>query len=365
MQIKIRFRPQLLSFTFFIFIVFLTGTSAGFSQGLGGMKGKNRLEGRFKFLPLPYINYNRSIGATFGALPMAMFNPVENDTLSPSSVAGLLGVYSTNKTWFGMGFAALFFDQDTWRVLSAAGLGSVNFQFYLDNPVDKWIPYNTAADVIYLQVKRRVVNKIYAGVSYVHTTFQTTTELFPDSLNNMLNGLGFVASMDKRSNFYYPWKGFHSNIKYFTYPEAFGNEFVSNKIAIDHNHYVPFRSENDVLATRIFAGIGIGELTFNQQFIVGQVDIRGYSEGAYRGDYMLAIQGEYRWNFHNRLGMVGFLGFATVFDSINEDDDGKILPGIGTGIRFTAFTDTNMNVGMDIAAGLDDWGIYFRIGEAF
>ena len=44
---------------------------------------------------------------------------------------------------------------------------------------------------------------------------------------------------------------------------------------------------------------------------------------------------------------------------------GRLLPGGGVGIRFTAFADNNMNVGLDVAAGRGDWGMYFRIGEAF
>jgi hypothetical protein len=69
-------------------------------QGIDGDGGESngRIEGRYKIVPLPYINYNRSIGLTVGALPMVMFNPVERDTISPSSVAGLLGMYSTNGT---------------------------------------------------------------------------------------------------------------------------------------------------------------------------------------------------------------------------------------------------------------------------
>jgi len=82
-------------------------------QGIpgGGMDGDaNRIDGKFKFIPLPYLNYDRSIGFTVGAIPMAMFNPVEKDTLSPSSIGGLFGMYTTNKTWFTMGFTALFLD---------------------------------------------------------------------------------------------------------------------------------------------------------------------------------------------------------------------------------------------------------------
>jgi hypothetical protein len=29
------------------------------------------------------------------------------------------------------------------------------------------------------------------------------------------------------------------------------------------------------------------------------------------------------------------------------------------------FPDNNMNVGLDVAAGREDWGLYFRIGEAY
>lgn len=78
--------------------------------------------------------------------------------------------------------------------------------------------------------------------------------------------------------------------------------------------------------------------------------LRGYTQGAFRGNHLLALQGEYRWNFHRRWGAVGFAGLATVFEAINAPDNGRILPGIGTGIRFRAFPDNNFSVGLDIAS---------------
>jgi outer membrane protein assembly factor BamA len=336
------------------------------SQGIGGGGlSSSRIEGNFKFYPIPYINYNRSIGFSIGALPMAMFNPVKKDTISPSSIVGMLGMYSTNDTWFAMAFGAFFIDEDNWRFVTAGGLGSINFQFYLDNPIDVWVPYNTAADFFYIDAKRRIVDKLYGGVSYVYTKFQTSTDIFTDTLGTRLHGLGLELSMDRRSNLYYPRSGYFANLGYTTYPGAFGNEFVSNKIEMDYNHYVPLNEARDVIASRFYAGLGIGDLSFNQQFIVGRTDIRGYTQGAYRGNYMLAIQSEYRWNFHKRFGAVGFLGLATVFEAINTEDSGKILPGIGTGFRYMVSKDTNMNAGLDIAVGKDDWGIYFKVGEAF
>lgn len=348
-------------------IVALMSPAGIAGQDLGGGGQRGRIEGKYKIVPLPYFNYNRSIGASFGALPMVMFNPVARDTISPSSIGGLLAMYSTNKTWFVVGFARLHLSEDDWRVTGAGGAGSINFQFYLDNPINIWVPYNTRAGFAYVEVQRRVYKRIYGGVSYVHTRFQNTTELAPDtSVTTTLNGIGLSASWDVRSNVYYPRTGFLSNVKYFTYPTAFGNEVTSNTVDIDHNHYFPVRENTDVIAARAFVGLGIGDLAFNQQYIVGRrSDIRGYTQGAHRGNYLVAVQGEYRWNFWRRFGAVGFAGLATVFEGLNEADDGTIFPGVGAGIRFTAFAENHMNVGMDFAVGDGDWGLYFRVGEAF
>ena len=125
------------------------------------------------------------------------------------------------------------------------------------------------------------------------------------------------------------------------------------------------REDKDVIATWIYGGFGIGDLSFEQQFIVGRQDIRGYTQGKYRGDYLLAAQGEYRWNFNEKMSAAGFFGLATVYGSINESDEGVILPGIGTGFRYNVFPKYHMNIGFDVAAGKDDWGFYFRVGEAF
>ena len=73
------------SFLFIVVVAFyLSFPHAGYSQAIpsGGMDGEiNRIDGKFKFIPLPYLNYDRSIGFTLGAIPMAMFNPIEKDTL--------------------------------------------------------------------------------------------------------------------------------------------------------------------------------------------------------------------------------------------------------------------------------------------
>ncbi|MDX2432898.1 MAG: BamA/TamA family outer membrane protein, partial [Bacteroides sp.] len=330
-----------------------------------GAGANGRIEGKVKFMPIPYLNYDRSMGFALGAVPMLMFNPVAKDTISPSSLVGGVFTYSTNKTWFTMGFGMFFLNENRWRLTTAGGMGNVNFQFYLDGLVGGWIPYNSESKFFMLKVERKIYKKLYGGVSYNFADVISSASDYPIADSVTLNGFGLNLSLDMRDNPHYPRSGSLSEVKYNAFPEFFGNEAQSQKIQISTNHYFSTRQEKDVIAARLYGGFGLGDLAFSQQFIVKNKDIRGYTQGAYRGNNVLALQGEYRWNFSKRWGAIGYAGVATVFDALNESDNWKPLPGVGTGIRFKAFTATNFNVGLDIAAGIDDWGIYFQIGEVF
>ena len=70
----------------YINVVNLSSSGTGVMSADGGTLaigggGGGRIEGKFQFMPIPYINYNRSVGFTLGALPMAMWNPVDSDTI--------------------------------------------------------------------------------------------------------------------------------------------------------------------------------------------------------------------------------------------------------------------------------------------
>ena len=63
--------------------------------------------------------------------------------------------------------------------------------------------------------------------------------------------------------------------------------------------------------------------------------------------------------------MVAFGGLGIATDDLHGTNYSGVLPSIGTGIRFKAIESKDINIGMDVALGKDDWGLYFRIGEAF
>ena len=344
------------------------------SQGIpsAGAEGEDMLgEKNFAFLPIPYLNYDRSLGFQAGALPLGMYRVNPEDTVSPASITGLFGMYTSNESWFTLFFQQFYLNEDKWRITAAGGYGSVNFQFYMQSPINRFIDYNTAASFLYGLVQRRIVKNLYGGFHYVYVEFKTVFEdgeVKLESPSVFLNGVGADISFDSRSDVYYPRDGILSNVMYTSFPDFLDNVFESQKIDFDINKYWSVRHDKDVLAGRLFLGSGIGELSFQQQYVVGLNDfgdIRGYTQSTYRGDQLYALQSEYRWNYHKTLSQVFFLGVATVQGSFNEEHNGKILPGIGTGFRVNVAPQYHMNVGMDVAAGIDDWGIYFRIGEAF
>ena len=298
---------------------------------------------------------------------MTMYNLNRNDTISPSSISGIFGMYTTNKSWFIMQFNKFYFRQDKYRAILVGGTGNFNSQFFLDLPIfNDFIKYSTALSFIKVELQRRIIPNLYGGLNYSFAKLYNELDI-SENLNyeTYLNSLGAILSYDVRSSVYYPVKGTLINLNYSSFPGFLDNEFVSNKITLDLNYYHSIKNNRDILALRFYGGAGIGDLNFNQQFVVGNNDIRGYTQNKYRGDQIVALQGEYRWNPYKKIGFVGFVGLASIFSSLNEKDNGKILPGVGTGFRFNVFPKNHMNVGMDFAAGIDDWGIYFKIGEAF
>lgn len=321
----------------------------------------------FSFVPIPFVDYGRSIGFAYGLLPMAMYTINKKDTISPQSITGLIMFRTTNDTWMAGTFGKFFLKEDKYRVTVAAVTGNVNFQFYPDLPgAPETVDYSTGLDYISVDVQRQVAPSMYAGIGYVFTNFATEFDVedVPTDYTT-LHGGKLIWSYDRRNEVYYPRNGYLTNFNYNFFPEFFGNEETSNKITIDHNQYFSARQNKDIIATRLYVGIGIGELDFNQQFVLGGKDLRGYSQGEYRGEQMYALQGEYRWNPTNRFGLVGFAGLAMVHNENMTADNGTILPAAGGGFRITVFPKNHMNVGLDAGVGKGDWSINFQIGETF
>ncbi|WP_121665652.1 BamA/TamA family outer membrane protein [Mesonia aquimarina] len=323
-------------------------------------------ENSVEFTVMPYVSYNRNLKAMFGVIPMLMYDVDKTDTISPPSISGVAGVYTTNKSYFFTGFTKIYLQEDHWRLSAFVVLGDYNSQFYVtDAEVPGFYDYATKAKIISVDAQRKIVNDLFAGISLTHAYYET--DYFNGKLPSTteLNSLEGSLLLDKRNDIYYPTQGYRAKLKLETSPEWLGNELASDRIIASLDHYLSMRENKDVLAARLSGKIGLGEVPFERQISIGGKDIRGYSEGKFRGNGLLALQGEYRWNFSSKMGLVGFGGLSTLYGSENESFDWDLYPGAGVGYRYKAFKKVKFNIGLDVAVGKDDFGVYFRIGESF
>lgn len=320
-----------------------------------------------KLSAVPVINYDPSYGGVFGAFAALYFPMNKKDTISPASCAGGGGMYTTNKTWFAFGFAKLYYHNDLFRTVVAGGFGEQNFQYFNENygVSGSFISYSTLINFFYAEQMVNVYTRWYTGIDFTFYKANTTFNNEADT-NGAVNyvALGIPITFDSRDNIQNPGKGRFVNIRMNRYDSLFGSATEYTKLDIDASKFFS-KVEQKIIAAKVSLSTAVGTVPFEAQTIVGGKVLRGYSKGEYRGDQVYALQGEYRWNFYKKLGAVFFGGVATPVNHNESWNTDQILPAAGAGIRYMMISDLRLNVGFDVAFGKNDYGLYFRIGEAF
>jgi hypothetical protein len=318
-----------------------------------------------KFAAIPIVNYDPSFEWNLAALVNVFFNVSPNDTISPLSELGATIGYA-NKAWYWALYTKLYMDQDNYRVTLAYGDASVNFQYY-ENLGGMFIDYNSLYNVFYVEAQRRVYRRWYLGAKYVNMTTKTKFDYQGENsepTKTNMNNLGLVISHDTRDFIYNPYHGDYLNLKTAHYRDTWGSDFKFDNYEFDFTKFFNIDTTR-VIAGRFSAYVATGDVPFEGQHVVRRDDIRGYTNGKHRANQVYALQTEYRWNFYKKWGMVGFFGIATAVDSPDKISIPGLLPGGGVGIRYMAIPSKKINIGVDVAVGKDDWGLYFRIGESF
>ena len=175
---------------------------------------------------------------------IAMMNPT---SISPASLSGAIGIYTTNKSWLTAVFSKFYLKEDRWRVLVGAGLGNMNSQFLQSAAVNQFINYQTGATFFKLEVQRKIGIGLYLGEAYLYTEYNNEFEFETTTQEKVsLNGLGGVFVWDKRDDVYYPKTGHKMVFIHMSYPSFIGNDVVSNQINMQYNVYLIRRNNKDV-----------------------------------------------------------------------------------------------------------------------
>lgn len=348
-----------------------SGPATARSAEEGGRYALADDERNLKFGGIPIPGYSEVLGANLGLVGVAYYKTDRHDDALPPSATGVFGFYSANNSWIGAAFQKLHLAGDDWRILAGAGLGAVEYQF---NPAsvgpglpDVFLDYTTVTDFAALQVKRRTVGRLYAGLTAVTWSARVSLGDFEFSAaDERYTCLGPALEWDRRDHVQYPTAGFMVTGRWMVYDEAFGSDRDFRKLAVEASGYHALGDSTRVLAGRILHNGAFGDVPFSAESIVnGNRNLRGYSNGRYRADHLLAIETEYRWNFHGRWGAVAFAGLGWCADGLDRMALDDTLPSAGLGLRWRMIEAYRINARIDYGWGRDDQAVYFAVGEAY
>jgi outer membrane protein assembly factor BamA len=349
---------------FMLGICLIVQVVSGHNQDEPKEEEKKTKKTRFAAIPIP--NYNETTGFGLGLI-LSLYYPFDkDDEISPPSSTTFFGYYAANKTNV-IGIAQKFFlKEDKYRIMLALARASINFQFYDENISGGFIDYNTGSRFAIIKGEIQVLNDFYMGLKYRYSRSRTTFDIpFEyDPPENNYSGLGPIVSYDSRDNISYPSSGCLVELQSLFNNSVFGSDQDYTILELGINRYLMLQ-KNQILAVRLHAKIGVGDVPFEEQAIMAGTDLRGYTSGKYRADQKYTLQAEYRWAFAKKFGMVAFAGFGYVTDKINEIQLKDVLPSAGVGLRYMMIPEYRINIGVDFAVGKDDTAFYFRITEAF
>jgi hypothetical protein len=333
--------------------------------------------GKPSFVAVPLPNSNPTIGTGLGAAALLFFRASKADTVSPSSTAGLGGIYFDTKSWAVAGGVRLNMREDRWRVTAAIAGADLRYDLYgpgAEVSPTSGVGVKQSMFGGLLQAQVRAVSRVYLGARYVLAQVKTEVEnagtpLPPgvgrDQADLRVAALGPVVSFDSRDNQFFPLTGWAADLRADFYGSGLGSEYGFEKYELNVRAFFPIR-EGDALAAQVYAcGIG-GRAPFFLQCLYGSAGVlRGYPVGKYYDETMFGAQVEYRWHVLPRWIVAGFVGVGGVAPTFGSYSSDNLLPAAGIGVRWIAEPKEKATLRLDYAWGKDRGAFYLSIGEAF
>lgn len=350
-------------------------------NGPAGDKPPNR-KGEFIFAPIPVSS--EAIGIGVASVAGYVFFPSKSDLVSPPSMLGLAGIFTSTKT-YGLGFGGVFnLRQDHYRITFLAGAARVRYEFFGVGTgaggAGKSIWLSQHGHAVFVQGLRRLKYRIFAGPRFSQREIKaghegSAKDLFPNlpqppihQLNLAITSAaaGFRVERDTRDDIFYPRYGSRLDARADIYGPYIGSTFTFQEYQFEANKYVSIGKQNVLAMRGMGCGVTGSQIPFFDLCQFGMSgDIRGYQAGRYRDRTMFAIQAEWRIILSRRFGAAVFGGVGEVapgWGSYKLDD---LLPAGGVGLRFNLSKQRRIHLRADVAYSKSGSSWSMGVAEAF
>ena len=345
-------------------------------------KPKKVKRGEFVIAPIPISS--PAIGSGFVLALGYIFQVDKNDTTSPPSVVGGLGMRTNNGSRAGIIGGSLHFKKDQYRIAAVAGRFDVNVDFFGvghfagDRGVE--VPLNFSGKGFLVQGFYRVhPDQVYVGARFQVRDLsarlnrdgrnlpQDIVDAIPgDLLNARTVAIGPRFLWDTRDNSFYPTKGHQFELGANFFGKGIGSRFTYQTYSAAFNKYFSL-DEKQVIAYRVMGCSANGARVpiYDLCLYGSSNDLRGYATGQYQDRRMFATQAEYRRKLRWRFGMAAFAGVGGIARELNQFRSDELLPSAGAGIRFRLTKTNPVNFRIDYGVGRGSHTLSISVGEAF
>jgi outer membrane protein assembly factor BamA len=189
----------------------------------------------------------------------------------------------------------------------------------------------------------------------------------PGSRGGTLSALGLFSKWDSRDNTFSAAKGSYYAFFLNLFTPVLGSNFTFTQMILDARKYFPLGAAQ-VLAVQCVLKSVWGDCPLQTLPRFGGLNLmRGFFEGRYRDQNMLAVQAEYRRPLWGRFGFSAFAGAAQVQDRISRLALGEFHMAWGMGLRYKFNRRENLNIRLDagFAGSADAPAFYLTFAEAF
>lgn len=330
-------------------------------------------------LPVPTIGFAPETRLSFGAVALftlRFWKPAKDSTTRLSSAKAEV-TYTINKQLIGEVGWNLFTRQNKTSFDGIVGIDKFPENYW---GIGAALPKSNVerVDMTRLEVEARGLrmlhNNVYLGMrAQMQHVFRVVADSGgliatlkpPGYAGGFSMGLGPAFSWDTRDNPLNPRKGTYLSLSALGFGKFVGSQFAFTRTEADFRQFLrPFPKH--VLALQYYALLQTGTPPFRLLALLGSDrEMRGYYQGRYREQNLMAFQAEYRLPLFWRIGLTAFAGAGEVWNW-NQPYRMEVFKfTTGGGLRFLMDKKDNVNLRIDYAIGNGTTGFYFAFGEAF
>jgi len=340
-------------------------------------KEQHKRRGEFVIAPIPISS--PALGAGIVPILGYVFHLTKNDTTSPPSAVGGVGLATNNGSRaFALG-TQLYIKEDRYRLTGAFAHGNLNYNLYGSGITAARagikLPLEQRGQIFFGEFVRNFGWDIFVGPRFLtgNSTIlrregAPTLVAVPSDLGLRTNwrAIGVRLVRETRRNRCYPTNGTLLDFTLDIFSQAIGSKYSFQSYTLTFNKYLGLTKSQVLAYNAYFCATG-GHPPFYGNCIYGRKnELRGYEAGRYLDRYMLATQLEYRLVLPKRFGLVGFGGVGGMAAGGHEFFRSEnFLPSAGGGLRFLLSKRFHVNLRTDLARGKGDHSLSMGLTEAF